>query len=194
MLSKKQKLCRLLRDMVSVSESTGWAPSSASEAKYRSLGCTLNKLEEKSSEYQELLRHVQESTHREPKLAIGAVYAVHREIEDDNFKHHLKNRKNLFHSSNFKNFVGLLSRYFLCSLLLGLFSQPSPIIFLLSSTFPRGLLLPQIALNEQGALRTDEGMLGAGIYFAADPSVSSKVSRPFSFSSPSLFTPTNQYS
>ena len=96
--------------MVSVSESTGWAPSSASEAKYRSLGCTLTRLEEKSPEYQELLSHLQESTLREPKLTIKAVYAVHRDIEEDNFKHHLKNRKNLFHSSNFKNFVGLLSR------------------------------------------------------------------------------------
>jgi hypothetical protein len=40
------------------------------------------------------------------------------------------------------------------------------------------LLLPQVALDEQGARRTDEGMLGSGIYFAADPSVSSKYSHP----------------
>jgi len=30
-------------------------------------------------------------------------------------------------------------------------------------------------LDEQGIRRTDEGMLGAGIYFAADPAVCAKV-------------------
>jgi poly [ADP-ribose] polymerase len=110
-LSKKQKLCRLLKDMVSVSESTGWAPSSASEAKYRSLNCTVNRLDEKSQEYQDLLAYLDEKNERKSALTVERVYTLSRGMEDDNFKIHLKNRRNLFHSSDFKNFVGLLSRY-----------------------------------------------------------------------------------
>ena len=47
--------------------------------------------------------------------------------------------------------------------------------FSLSFRFRRGLLLPQVALDEEGVPRTDEGMLGSGIYFASDPTVSAKV-------------------
>ena len=110
-LAQKQKLCRLLKDMVSVSETTGWAPSSASEAKYRSLNCSVAKLDEGSQEYRDLMAHLEESNHRQSHLMVERVYVLARGMEEDNFKVHLKNKRNLFHSSDFKNFVGLLSRY-----------------------------------------------------------------------------------
>jgi poly [ADP-ribose] polymerase len=65
------------------------------------------------------------------------VFGVRRKQEWKDFASHVGNEKLLFHGSNVKNWVGILSR---------------------------GILLPKVVVS-LGVDRTDEGWLGSGIYF-----------------------------
>ncbi len=43
-------------------------------------------------------------------MTIENVYSIHRAVESSNFTHAMDNKQLLFHSSQVKNFVGILSR------------------------------------------------------------------------------------
>ena len=44
------------------------------------------------------------------EVNISAIYAIHRQVEDDKFRSDIDNKKLLFHASSPQNFVGILSR------------------------------------------------------------------------------------
>ena len=44
-------------------------------------------------------------------MTIRGVFSVHRAVEQSNFTHSMDNKQLLFHASQVKNFVGILSRY-----------------------------------------------------------------------------------
>ncbi|XP_065907785.1 protein mono-ADP-ribosyltransferase PARP4-like isoform X2 [Dysidea avara] len=153
MIAEKQDLCQLVRDVVSVGESTNWSTRSNMESKYRSLRCDLTVLDQSSEEFVYIRQLLLDSQDRSSSslIEVKNIYGVHRPVEDGHFTHQLGNKQLLFHSSSVKNFVGILSR---------------------------GLLLPKIVVDDFGGTRTDPGMLGSGIYFASSSSVSSRYSKP----------------
>lgn len=101
----------------------------------------------------------------EGSMEILNIYSVHRAVEDSQFAHSLDNKQLLFHSSQVQNFVGILSR---------------------------GLLLPKIVVDDFGGSRSDPGMLGSGIYFTDEASLSCKFSSPGKTSSGSRLMLVNQ--
>ncbi|XP_025097286.1 poly [ADP-ribose] polymerase 4-like [Pomacea canaliculata] len=150
-LSKKQDLCQLIRDMVSVSEATSWSARSSAQAKYRALRCNISYLEPGTQEHKQIMEDVVSSINKKMTINITNIYAVQRPIEDAHFQHDMDNKRHLFHSSKVENFLGILSR---------------------------GLLLPKVVADDFGGTRTDAGMLGCGIYFASDASKSALYSTP----------------
>ncbi|XP_065907778.1 protein mono-ADP-ribosyltransferase PARP4-like isoform X3 [Dysidea avara] len=153
MIAEKQDLCQLVRDVVSIGESTNWSTRSNMESKYRSLRCDLTVLDQSSEEFVYIRQLLLDSQDKSSSslIEVKNIYGVHRPVEDGHFTHQLDNKQLLFHSSSVKNFVGILSR---------------------------GLLLPKIVVDDFGGTRTDPGMLGSGIYFASTSSVSSQYSKP----------------
>ena len=137
---RKIDLCQLIRDVVSVSEATNWNTSNSTKAMYKSLGCVIKYVPENSDEYHMVAGEFLESQVGDQKIVIRNVYEVRRPFEDVSFRGDIDNKRLLFHSSQAKNFVGILSR---------------------------GLLLPRAVVDDFGGTRTDPGMLGSGIYFAS---------------------------
>lgn len=74
------------------------------------------------------------------KIKLQAIHKVKRPGEWDTFDAKVGNEQLMFHGSNIKNWVGILSR---------------------------GILLPKIVVS-MGVNRTDEGWLGSGIYFGSN--------------------------
>ena len=98
-----------------------------------------------------LIFSLSSSAFGEGSMEIVNIYSVHRAVEDSQFTHSVENKQLLFHSSQVQNFVGILSR---------------------------GLLLPKIVVDDFGGSRSDPGMLGGGIYFTDEASLSCKFSSP----------------
>jgi poly [ADP-ribose] polymerase 2/3/4 len=155
------ELCQLIRDMISVNEATNWNMRSTIESKYRSIGSHIKCLSDQK-EYAQIRDYVLKSFEDDKQqLLIGQennnvslnilnIYQIVRNGENQNFKSEINNQKLLFHGSKVKNFIGLLSR---------------------------GLLLPKYSVNDVGALRSDVGLLGAGIYFSDSIKTSLKYSQ-----------------
>ncbi|XP_041352469.1 protein mono-ADP-ribosyltransferase PARP4-like isoform X2 [Gigantopelta aegis] len=150
-LAKKQDLCQLIKDMVSVNEATNWSTRSSVEAKYRALRCRIGHLETHDSRYKTVKHLVMSSIIGDLTVEIKSIYEVQRPIEDNSFLQEMSNKRLLFHSSKTENFVGI---------------------------FSRGLLLPKIVVDDFGGTRTDAGTLGSGVYFASAASTSAKYSHP----------------
>lgn len=149
LLSQKKDLCQLLRDMVSVSEASGWSPNGHLHAKYKALRCYVQSLPSDSEEFNEMNNCVTDSQFRPTCIKIHNIYAIYRDIEYAEYTNHISNRQLLFHSTLPSNIVGILSR---------------------------GLNLPKILVEESGIKRTDIGMLGNGIYFTNSASTCIKYS------------------
>ena len=137
---RKMDLCQLIRDVVSVSEATNWTKCTSTKAKYKTLGCAIKHLPENSDEFDMVAGEFLASQLGGQEIVVQNVYEVHRPMEDDCFRRDIDNKRLLFHSSQAKNFVGILSR---------------------------GLLLPRVVVDDFGGTRSDPGMLGSGIYFAS---------------------------
>ncbi|XP_019851276.1 PREDICTED: uncharacterized protein LOC100633591 isoform X2 [Amphimedon queenslandica] len=151
-IANRQEFCQVIRDLVSVSESTNWSHKSGPVAKYHALRCQMCPIDPVSKEYSDVKEHIMSSlTNDSNDPEILSIYSVQRPVEESQFSHSLGNRKLLFHSSQLQNFVGILSR---------------------------GLLLPKIVVDDFGGSRSDPGMLGSGIYFADSASLSVKFSGP----------------
>ncbi|KAK7913696.1 hypothetical protein WMY93_013907 [Mugilogobius chulae] len=84
------------------------------------------------------------------KAQVHQIFRVSRAPELQNFKSELGQIRPLLHSSSPHNFVGILSR---------------------------GLLLPNVAVDQHGIQRTDAGNLGSGIYFSDDIKTALKYSQ-----------------
>ncbi|XP_023580605.1 protein mono-ADP-ribosyltransferase PARP4 isoform X3 [Trichechus manatus latirostris] len=150
LLSKKEDLCQLIRDMVNVCESNLYKPNPPSLAKYRALRCKIEHVEQNTEEFFSVMKEVLQNNHSRSPVNILQIYRVGRVNEATEFLSKLGNVKSLLHGSPARNIVGILSR---------------------------GLLLPKV-VEDHGVKRTDVGNLGSGIYFSDSLRTSIKYSHP----------------
>ena len=141
-LVEKNETLQLMRDMLSVSDGDeGNVLYDGTIAdQYLALGCKLETVSK--AEFKKWEKYVGRS--------IVNLYKVVREEEQKAFKESVGNIKHLFHGSNIKNWVGILSR---------------------------GILMPK-AVVSMGGFRTDAGWLGNGIYFGSEFETSSYYTCP----------------
>ena len=151
-LRQKLELCQVLRDILSINESTNWNLRAPIQSKYRSIGCSIKPLSRTSIDFENVKNQLISSSTSGEEYEVLNVYEVIRPNEFYNFKETLPNRRQLFHGSRANNFLGILSR---------------------------GLLLPKLVCEELGSeTRSDVGNLGAGLYFSDSISLSSRYSKP----------------
>ncbi|XP_045149944.1 protein mono-ADP-ribosyltransferase PARP4 [Echinops telfairi] len=150
LLSQKEDLCQLIRDMVSVCEVNLSKPNPPSLAKYRALRCKIEHVEPNSEEFFTIRKEILQNNHSGSPVDILQIYRVGRVNETTEFLSKLGNVKSLLHGSPVQNIVGILSR---------------------------GLLLPKV-VEDRGVERTDVGNLGSGLYFSDALSTSIKYSQP----------------
>ncbi|KAM6416635.1 protein mono-ADP-ribosyltransferase PARP4 [Pluvialis apricaria] len=151
LLSRKQDLCQLIRDMLNVHETNISCPNPSSLAKYRALRCKIEAVDSTSSEFLNVKQQVLKNNYNACPVRILQVYRVGRITETAEFLSSLGNVQSLFHASSVRNFMGILSR---------------------------GLLMPKVVVEDHGLERTDIGNLGSGIYFSDSVSASIKYSSP----------------
>ncbi|XP_061484594.1 protein mono-ADP-ribosyltransferase PARP4 isoform X2 [Rhineura floridana] len=150
LLSNKQDLCQLIRDMLNVHETNLSIPNPSSLSKYRALRCRIDPVLTVEEEFQNIKQKMSQYISEQP-VEVLQIYKVGRMTEVAGFESHLGNVQCLYHASSARNFVGILSR---------------------------GLLLPKMVVEEHGLERTDCGNLGSGIYFSNSISASVNYSWP----------------
>ncbi|XP_035398698.1 protein mono-ADP-ribosyltransferase PARP4 [Cygnus atratus] len=151
LLSRKQDLCQLIRDMLNIQETNMSCPNPTSLAKYQALRCKIEAVDPMSDEFLNVAQQVLKNNYNDCPVRILQVYSVGRVSETAEFLGSLGNIRSLFHASSVRNFMGILSR---------------------------GLLLPKVVVEDHGLERTDIGNLGSGIYFSDSVSASIKYSSP----------------
>ncbi|XP_053420044.1 protein mono-ADP-ribosyltransferase PARP4 isoform X2 [Nycticebus coucang] len=150
LLTKKEDLCQLIRDMVNVCETNLSKSNPPSLAKYQALRCKIEHVEQNTEEFFRVKKEVLQNNHSKSQLDILKIFRVGRVNETTEFLSTLGNVRPLLHGSSVRNIVGILSR---------------------------GLLLPKV-VEDRGVKRTDIGNLGSGIYFSDSLSTSIKYSHP----------------
>ncbi|XP_052527246.1 protein mono-ADP-ribosyltransferase PARP4 isoform X2 [Tympanuchus pallidicinctus] len=151
LLSRKQDLCQLMRDMLNIRETSMSCPNPSSLAKYQALRCKIDAIDPMSEEFLSVERQVLKNNYNGCSVRILQVYRIGRVSETAEFVGSLGNVRSLFHASSVRNFMGILSR---------------------------GLLMPKVVVEDHGVERTDTGNLGSGIYFSDSVSASIKYSSP----------------
>uniref|UniRef100_A0A8C4KFD8 Poly [ADP-ribose] polymerase n=1 Tax=Dromaius novaehollandiae TaxID=8790 RepID=A0A8C4KFD8_DRONO len=151
LLSSKQDLCQLIRDMLNIRETNMSCPNPSSLAKYQALRCKIEAVDAESYEFLNVEEQLLKNNHNDCPVRILEVYRVGRIGETAEFLSSLGNTQSLFHASPVHNFVGILCR---------------------------GLLMPKVVVEDHGLKRTDTGNLGSGIYFSDSISASIKYSSP----------------
>ena len=151
LLSRKQDLCQLMRDMLNIRETSMSCPNPSSLAKYQALRCKIDAVDPMSDEFLGVERQVLKNNYNGCSVRILQVYRIGRVSETAEFLGSLGNVRSLFHASSVRNFMGILSR---------------------------GLLMPKVVVEDHGVERTDTGNLGSGIYFSDSVSASVKYSSP----------------
>ncbi|XP_072467757.1 protein mono-ADP-ribosyltransferase PARP4 isoform X2 [Notamacropus eugenii] len=151
LLSKKEDLCQLIRDVINVSEANLSRPNPPSLAKYRALRCNIEHVDENTREFSKVKEEVLQKNYGKDSVDILNVYRIGRINETVEFQSKLGNVQSLLHGTPGRNIVGILSR---------------------------GLLLPKILVEDHGIERTDFGNLGSGIYFSDSLSAGIKYSQP----------------
>ncbi|XP_048657417.1 protein mono-ADP-ribosyltransferase PARP4 [Marmota marmota marmota] len=150
LLTKKEDLCQLIRDMVNVCETHLSKPNPPCLAKYRALRCKIEYIEPNTEEFSWVRKEILQNNHSKSSVDILQIFRVGRVNEATEFLSKLGNVRSLLHGSPVQNIVGILSR---------------------------GLLLPKV-VEDHGVQRTDIGNLGSGIYFSDSLSTSIKYSHP----------------
>uniref|UniRef100_A0A8B9QK95 Poly [ADP-ribose] polymerase n=1 Tax=Apteryx owenii TaxID=8824 RepID=A0A8B9QK95_APTOW len=151
LLSSKQDLCQLIRDMLNIRETNMSCPNPSSLAKYQALRCKIEAVDSESYEFLSVKEQLLKNNYNDCPVRILQVYRVSRIGETAEFLSSLGNIQSLFHASPVRNFVGILCR---------------------------GLLMPKVVVEDHGLERTDAGNLGSGIYFSDSISASVKYSSP----------------
>ncbi|XP_075054979.1 protein mono-ADP-ribosyltransferase PARP4-like isoform X2 [Mixophyes fleayi] len=104
-LTVKQDLCQLIRDMVSVCETSLPKSTLSTTAKYQALRCRIEHVDPNSEEFHRVKRD-----HSNDEFKMLRVFRIGRLSESTNFKSDLGNVRSLLHASSPCNFVGILSR------------------------------------------------------------------------------------
>ncbi len=138
---QKQETLQLMKDMLKVNDSDHGGKNvlydDDVQSRYEALGAELRALSPSSPDFKKISDHVVKSQITRKSIKVKNVFGVKRPGEWNDFKTKIGNERLLFHGSNIKNWVGILTR---------------------------GILLPKIVVS-LGVDRTDEGWLGSGIYF-----------------------------
>ena len=138
---QKQDTLQLMRDMLEITDSKHGGKNVLFEddvqSRYEALGCQIEALAPGDSTFKKIADHVLKSQIKTKNIKVKRVFTLKRPGEWKDFATKVGNEKLLFHGSNIKNWVGILTR---------------------------GILLPKIVVS-LGVDRTDEGWLGSGIYF-----------------------------
>lgn len=135
---QKQNTLQLMKDMLQVNGEEGSLLFDAKvDEEYGALGCGIEAVPTKSSEFKEMRDYVEDSQIDSKSIRVKALYRLARNGESDAFDTKVGNERHLFHGSRIQNWVGILSR---------------------------GILMPKI-VTAMGVNRTDAGWLGNGIYF-----------------------------
>lgn len=98
-IAQKQDLCQLIKDMVSIGESTNWLTRRSVYSKYRSLKCHMECLECGSDEFHKVQDCVNSSETGPSKINILNIFSICRPVEEATFTCEIENKKLLFHSS-----------------------------------------------------------------------------------------------
>uniref|UniRef100_F6YT84 Poly [ADP-ribose] polymerase n=1 Tax=Monodelphis domestica TaxID=13616 RepID=F6YT84_MONDO len=151
LLSKKEDLCQLIRDVVNVNEANLSRPNPPSFAKYRALRCKIEHIDENTREFYNVKEEVLQKNYGKNSVDILNIYRIGRINETLEFQSKVGNVQSLLHGTPGRNIVGILSR---------------------------GLLLPKRLVEDYGIERTDFGNLGSGIYFSDSLSTSIKYTQP----------------
>ncbi|XP_057306534.1 protein mono-ADP-ribosyltransferase PARP4-like isoform X3 [Hydractinia symbiolongicarpus] len=104
-ISQKSDLCQLMKDFASINESTNWQTKTSAEAKYKALGCHIEKLH--GERYKEVHKDIINAINSEEKIEVLNIFELDRCSEP---KLHCDKSGPFFHASEAKNFVGILSR------------------------------------------------------------------------------------
>nr|XP_039269916.1 protein mono-ADP-ribosyltransferase PARP4-like isoform X4 [Styela clava] len=138
-ITKMRELCQLLKD-ITLSNETSWISKDFNDrlSQYTALKCAIMWIDSKEKEYK-LIKDLLPDNIDGKGYKVQNIFRVSRSVENSQFKSDIGNTKLLFHASHPHNFVGILSR---------------------------GLMLPLTLSSEYGVSRSDEGNLGAGIYFS----------------------------
>ncbi|NWT46464.1 PARP4 polymerase, partial [Chroicocephalus maculipennis] len=110
LLSRKQDLCQLIRDMLNIRETNMSCPNPSSLAKYRALRCKIEAVDSMSSEFLSVEQQVLKNNYNDCPVKILKVYRVGRITETAEFLSSVGNIRSLFHASSVRNFMGILSR------------------------------------------------------------------------------------
>ncbi|XP_063953943.1 protein mono-ADP-ribosyltransferase PARP4-like [Lytechinus pictus] len=137
-VATKLDLCQMIRDVVYISEETGWQKRPTPKAKYRALRCYIQHLPSNHPEYEKIRRLVLSTMPGGMKLNTLRIFAVSRPPEEEGYRHDIGNDTLLFHATKPNNVLGILSR---------------------------GLLMPKVVVEMFNGQRRDEGLLGPGLYF-----------------------------
>lgn len=137
-VAEKNDTLQLMRDMLNVNSKNNALVDPNIDKKYQALECEINYIDSTNPKFKELKDYIKKSrVDKWTDINIKNIYSIKREMEHKNFATNIGNNKLLFHGSDAKNWVGILSR---------------------------GLLLPKV-VTKLGVHRTDGGWLGDGIYF-----------------------------
>lgn len=90
---------QLIKDMVSIGETTNWLTRRSVYSKYRSLKCHIECLEQSSDEFKKIQGYVNSSETSSTKMTVLNVFSIHRPVEEGAFSHDIENKKFLFHAS-----------------------------------------------------------------------------------------------
>ena len=105
---------QLLTDIAAVCEASDWSTDYTGIARYRTLSCHIKHVvtqstEEVAADIQEVMSSVQNFGGK-----VCNVYEVKRTEEEVNFLSSYGNIQTMTHCSGASNFLGILSRYFVC--------------------------------------------------------------------------------
>ena len=135
-INDKNDTLQLMRDMLNVNGAENVLVNPEIEQKYLALGCNISTVD--AATFKQIKDLLEKSVVKSwSKVKVQNVWKIDRPSEVKNFTTTVKNKRNLFHGSSAKNWVGILSR---------------------------GLLMPKTVVS-LGVKRTDAGWLGNGIYF-----------------------------
>ncbi len=104
-LSLAFETCQLLRDIISISESSDWNLRPSIHSKYRSIGAYISPLHKLSQEYLNVSNNISLSG-----LFVANIFEVVRPNEYFQFAESISDRRLLYHGSKLSNFLGILSR------------------------------------------------------------------------------------
>ena len=85
--NQRFEICQVIRDIITISESTNWNLRASTEAKYRSIGSLIKKIDQNSEEYENIKNQIIKSNVEiNEELEIINVYGVLRPTESVKYK------------------------------------------------------------------------------------------------------------